>query len=255
MPTPRLVGHVAQAIDLPDFRAWYNYAMAHKAQTFFALGMVLGLLSLVTPWYAIDMNTNGRHNPVRDFTLTAYVDHWADGHYEVYPLDTSACRCATVASAFNGVFLIAVVGAIIGAGTVFAHFRGKIKGDLTVLLIALTGLMFIGAPLVLASSLTGAFATDNFDQNFPANADDTWGKSFIGYNVTAASTIAWGPSSGFYLSAAGGVFMLLCVYQIRMPKRPAMAASPAPGAAIAYSQMTPVQPPAPAPTPMPPPRL
>jgi hypothetical protein len=187
-------------------------------------------MALFGPWFTIDVFRSGAHDPVIDFTTTSMVTHDPEGYYAVVPYDSIACRCASVAGSFN--LALAMVGAavLLGAFTAVMIARGVIQRDVRVALAALSGLLLIGAPIVLAATLPGAFAADDIGF-LPFSGDNNWDRSFFGQNNSFQSmTVGWGPSWGWVLSLIAGVTILVGISMARRGPRPAPAATTVPPA-------------------------
>lgn len=213
----------------------------HKAGVFTALAVVLGLVAIALPWYGLDDLQGGIHNPYRGYGLAEWTEWYPGGTRGIVPYDAIDCRCASVGGAFLTAQLLVWLGVILGALTVALRLRGALKGDATVVMTAVVGLLLIGAPLSLAVSLTGAFARDN--QDFQGlDPPDNFGSSFVGSNQTTGRVISWGPAAGFALSFGAGLCALVAVFLRRQ------GAKPAPAPMQTWQPGVPPAPAAPAPT-------
>jgi len=224
---------VSQADSWLDLGAWVRIARSNRAASLVALGLVLGMLALVGPWFSIDVFTSGAHDPVVDFTTTSYVTRDNEGPYFVIPYDSAACRCATMAGTFNLVLASVAIALLLGAGTAVAFLRGWVKHDMRVALASLSGILLLVAPILLAVSLPGAMAAD--DRNLaPGSDDDNWQRIFIGQNTSITTqTLSWGPSWAWVLSLLGGGVILAGVAVSRKEARPRAPTSYSPQAAMA----------------------
>ncbi len=213
-----------------DLGTWIRIARSNRATTLVVIGLVFGVMSLFGPWFAIDVFRSGAHDPIIDFTTTSMVTHDPEGYFAVVPYDSVACRCASVAGAFN--LALAMVGAalLLGAFTAVMIARGVVKRDTRVALAALSGVLLIVAPVALAVTLPGALAADDIGF-LPFSGDDNWERSFLGQNTSFSSiTVGWGPSWGWVISLIAGAFILVGVSMARRPPRPAPAPATAPPA-------------------------
>jgi hypothetical protein len=200
--------------------AWVGIARANRASALVVLGLLLGLASLLGPWFTIDVFTNGTHDPVVEFSTTTYVTRSAEGPYYVVPYESIACRCASVAGAFNLALVIVGVAVLIGAAAGVAFLQGRIGHDIRVGIALIVGLMLAVAPGLLAISLPGAFAAD--DGNVAPGTDDyNWQRGFIGQNTTQSTvTISWGPGWAWVTSLLGGLAAIAGAMLSRKEARP-----------------------------------
>jgi len=213
------------------------YSKLHRSQTLVAIGLLLAVLALLMPWFAIDFVLNGTREGSLGYGLTAAtLFSPPDGYWVVMPYDANACRCANVGGAFQNVMLLAAGGIILLAALWTARMRGlKITDEQLKSLVAAAGLLIVLSPLYLAFALPGAFSVDGHASGGGSTYDSDvgFGKSFAGTNTSTSfgTTISysWGPTWGWFFALAGGLLILLGAEMSGMPARPTAATAPQTG--------------------------
>jgi hypothetical protein len=209
------------------------------------LGLLLAALSLVLPWYIVDVAIAGGHDPLMEYTLTEMVRHNRDGTTTTFPFDVPACGCPAVARAFALAQLTAWTGAVLAAGAFWArNARARLPPQAGLALTAAAGLLLAAGPVLLALSSPSAFLADN-DRVSNIVPLGRWGSGFMGGLVeNAAQTTAWGPGLGWFAGLFAAALTLAAISRPRGPApaqaEPSAAPQPAPSARAAAPPAAPM---------------
>ncbi len=168
-------------------------------------GVLLAAAAILLPWFAVADVVNGKGDPALEFGLSAWVAHNADGTSRVVPYETAPCGCQAVASSLGLVQVLAWTAALLGAAALAGRAWARLPARACMSLTALAGGLALLGPLLLASTLPGAFLADHNQLNHVL-PDGRWGSSFWGSNsINVIRTVAWSPGAAWFVSllAAG----------------------------------------------------